>query len=112
MRAPSSPEVEKFKDRGTLISFIYPAQNKQLLEALAARHMTVYGMECVPRISRAQVGILLVFSLHLRAKYFAFSHVSFLSFSHVSVTSFSLLYARDNEDVAYLAAKGYFCNDK
>uniref|UniRef100_A0A914UM20 proton-translocating NAD(P)(+) transhydrogenase n=1 Tax=Plectus sambesii TaxID=2011161 RepID=A0A914UM20_9BILA len=55
VRAPLAPEVEKFRDRGTLISFVYPAQNKQLLEALAARNLTVYAMDCVPRISRAQV---------------------------------------------------------
>jgi NAD(P) transhydrogenase subunit alpha len=38
----------------TLISFIYPAQNKELLEKLAERKATVLAMDAVPRISRAQ----------------------------------------------------------
>ena len=36
------------------ISFIWPAQNPELLERLAARKATVLAMDCVPRISRAQ----------------------------------------------------------
>ncbi|KAI7844259.1 hypothetical protein COHA_002057 [Chlorella ohadii] len=48
-------EVPLLKPGGTLVSFIYPAQNKALVDALAARHMTVLGMDCIPRtISRAQ----------------------------------------------------------
>merc|ERR1712055_1158246 len=33
----------------------YPGQNPELLDQLAKKRMTVFGMECVPRISRAQV---------------------------------------------------------
>ena len=55
VRSPLTPEIEKFRDKATLISFVYPAQNKALLDALAARNLTVFGMDCVPRISRAQV---------------------------------------------------------
>ena len=44
-----------FRDEATLISFMYPGQNKALIEELAKRRATVFGMECVPRISRAQV---------------------------------------------------------
>ncbi|PRW58793.1 NAD(P) mitochondrial isoform A [Chlorella sorokiniana] len=48
-------EVPLLKPGSTLISFIYPAQNKALVDALAARRMTVLGMDCIPRtISRAQ----------------------------------------------------------
>lgn len=36
-------------------SFMYPARNKELVEQLATRKLTVFGMDCVPRISRAQV---------------------------------------------------------
>jgi len=54
VRPPSLDEVASFKGGNTLISMIYPAQNKELVDALAAKKMTVYGMECVPRISRAQ----------------------------------------------------------
>jgi H+-translocating NAD(P) transhydrogenase subunit alpha len=38
----------------TLISFIYPAQNAELLQQLAERQATVLAMDSVPRISRAQ----------------------------------------------------------
>ncbi len=38
----------------TLVSFIWPAQNPELMEKLAARGVTVMAMDSVPRISRAQ----------------------------------------------------------
>jgi NAD(P) transhydrogenase subunit alpha len=38
----------------TLVSFIYPAQNKELLEKLAATGANVLAMDAIPRISRAQ----------------------------------------------------------
>jgi NAD(P) transhydrogenase subunit alpha len=38
----------------TLVSFIWPAQNPQLMEKLAARNINVMAMDSVPRISRAQ----------------------------------------------------------
>merc|ERR1712130_897321 len=39
----------------TLYSFLYPGQNPDLVKALAAKKITAFGMDCVPRISRAQV---------------------------------------------------------
>jgi H+-translocating NAD(P) transhydrogenase len=48
-------EVDLLKERSHLISFLYPAQNKDLVQRLADRHITAFGMDCVPRISRAQV---------------------------------------------------------
>ncbi|MDE3012284.1 MAG: Re/Si-specific NAD(P)(+) transhydrogenase subunit alpha [Pseudomonadota bacterium] len=38
----------------TLLSFIWPAQNPELMQALAAQGATVVAMDAVPRISRAQ----------------------------------------------------------
>lgn len=55
VRAPETKEIEFFKQNGTLLSFLYPAQNKELVDLLAKRNMTVFAMDCVPRISRAQV---------------------------------------------------------
>ena len=54
VRPPTTAEVELLREGGTLISFIYPAQNKALLDQLAARRATVVAMDAVPRISRAQ----------------------------------------------------------
>ncbi|WP_432473407.1 Re/Si-specific NAD(P)(+) transhydrogenase subunit alpha [Amphritea sp. HPY] len=38
----------------TLISFLYPAQNQEMLKELSDRGVTALAMDCVPRISRAQ----------------------------------------------------------
>lgn len=48
-------EAELVKEGSTLISFLYPNQNKPVLETLAARKATAFAMEMIPRISRAQV---------------------------------------------------------
>jgi H+-translocating NAD(P) transhydrogenase subunit alpha len=47
-------EAELLPEGGRLISFIFPAQNPNLLETLAARKATVLAMDAIPRISRAQ----------------------------------------------------------
>ncbi|KAE8154249.1 NAD(P) transhydrogenase beta subunit-domain-containing protein [Aspergillus avenaceus] len=47
-------EVEALRQDGTVISFLYPAQNKQLVEQLASRRVTAFAMDMIPRISRAQ----------------------------------------------------------
>ncbi|MBF0138516.1 MAG: Re/Si-specific NAD(P)(+) transhydrogenase subunit alpha [Magnetococcus sp. DMHC-1] len=47
-------EADLLREGATLISFIWPAQNKELLDRLAARKATVIAMDAVPRISRAQ----------------------------------------------------------
>jgi H+-translocating NAD(P) transhydrogenase subunit alpha len=54
VRAPSPAEVDLMREGATLVSFVWPAQNPQLMEALAARKLTVLAMDSVPRISRAQ----------------------------------------------------------
>ena len=54
VRAPSADEVQMVREGQTLVSFIWPAQNPQLLQSLAARKATVLAMDSVPRISRAQ----------------------------------------------------------
>jgi NAD(P) transhydrogenase len=47
-------EVEHIRHGSTLISFLYPKQNKQLVEALAKRDINAFAMDMIPRISRAQ----------------------------------------------------------
>ncbi|WP_027158157.1 Re/Si-specific NAD(P)(+) transhydrogenase subunit alpha [Methylobacter luteus] len=47
-------EVELLPEGGHLISFIWPAQNEDLMQKLAAKGATVLAMDSVPRISRAQ----------------------------------------------------------
>ncbi len=47
-------EVELLQEGKTLISFIWPAQNEELMQRLASKKVTVLAMDSVPRISRAQ----------------------------------------------------------
>lgn len=58
VRAPASDadldEVELLESGKILISFIWPAQNPDLLARLAAKGVTALAMDSVPRISRAQ----------------------------------------------------------
>lgn len=54
VRAPSRDEVQMMREGQILVSFIWPAQNPELLQQLAARKATVLAMDSVPRISRAQ----------------------------------------------------------
>jgi len=47
-------EADLLKEGQTLVSFIWPAQNEELMQKLAATKGNVLAMESVPRISRAQ----------------------------------------------------------
>ncbi|BBI99228.1 NAD(P) transhydrogenase subunit alpha [Ferrigenium kumadai] len=55
MNAPTSEEVGLMREGGALIGFVWPAQNPELMNQLAARKATVLAMDCLPRqLSRAQ----------------------------------------------------------
>jgi NAD(P) transhydrogenase subunit alpha len=54
VRAPSTAELAQMRAGTTLVSFIWPAQNPELMQALAEKKATVLAMDSVPRISRAQ----------------------------------------------------------
>ncbi len=55
VRGPTQTEAANARAGQTLISFIQPMQNKELVETLAARKVTSFAMDMIPRISRAQV---------------------------------------------------------
>ncbi|VDO68226.1 unnamed protein product [Heligmosomoides polygyrus] len=55
VRLPSMAEAPLLKDNSTLISFVYPATNKPIVDELAKKKLNLIAMDCVPRISRAQV---------------------------------------------------------
>ncbi len=54
VRGPESGETAHLGPDKTLISFIWPAQNPELLAQLTRSGATVMAMDSVPRISRAQ----------------------------------------------------------
>jgi NAD(P) transhydrogenase subunit alpha len=47
-------EVNLMREGSCLISFIWPAQNPDLMKRLAERNVSVIAMDSIPRISRAQ----------------------------------------------------------
>jgi NAD(P) transhydrogenase subunit alpha len=52
---PTSEEVGLMREGGTLIGFIWPAQNPELMQRLTARKVTVLAIDALPRmLSRAQ----------------------------------------------------------
>jgi NAD(P) transhydrogenase subunit alpha len=54
VRAPGADEIALMREGTTLVSFVWPAQNAELMQRLAAKKATVLAMDSVPRISRAQ----------------------------------------------------------
>ncbi len=55
VRAPTAAEIALLKPGTTLISFVWPAQNPELMQALSDRKLTVLAMDALPRqLSRAQ----------------------------------------------------------
>lgn len=54
VNAPEQGEITQMRDGATLVSFIWPAQNPDLMAMLSARNINVMAMDAVPRISRAQ----------------------------------------------------------
>ncbi|KIK19310.1 hypothetical protein PISMIDRAFT_107745 [Pisolithus microcarpus 441] len=55
VRPPSQEdEAKHYREGSTIISFLYPAQNKPLVETLASRKLNAFAMDMIPRISRAQ----------------------------------------------------------
>ena len=54
-RGPSEEEIGMLKEGGALVSFIWPAQNPELMQKLAAKKATVLAIDSLPRqLSRAQ----------------------------------------------------------
>jgi len=51
---PTPSEAGLLKEGSTLISFLYPMANIETVQKLTARRTTVFAMELMPRISRAQ----------------------------------------------------------
>lgn len=53
-QANGQHEADMLAAHQSLISFIWPAQNQELVDRLSSRQATVLAMDAIPRISRAQ----------------------------------------------------------
>ena len=54
LRPPTTEELTLLENR-TLISFLFPAQNPELLQQLQDQKSTAFAMDCIPRtLSRGQ----------------------------------------------------------
>ena len=51
---PTKQEVELLREGVALISFLQPFPNAELVQRIAARKVTAFSMDAIPRISRAQ----------------------------------------------------------
>jgi NAD(P) transhydrogenase subunit alpha len=54
VQPPTAAETGALKEGSTLISFLHPYTNATGIQALAARKVTAFAMELMPRITRAQ----------------------------------------------------------
>jgi NAD(P) transhydrogenase subunit alpha len=55
VRPPAAQEVDLLREGGMLVGFVWPAQNPELMQQLAARKATVLAIDALPRqLSRAQ----------------------------------------------------------
>src|SRR5256886_1914850 len=54
VQPPTLDEIGRMKENSLLISFLQPYTNITAIKALAARQITAFSMELMPRITRAQ----------------------------------------------------------
>src|SRR5881397_409910 len=54
VQPPTADEIGRMKEGSTLIGFLQPYGNAATIRALAARKITAFSMELMPRIARAQ----------------------------------------------------------
>jgi NAD(P) transhydrogenase subunit alpha len=54
VQPPARAEIDQLKDGAVLIGFLAPYSNREGIQALAARRVSAFAMELMPRITRAQ----------------------------------------------------------
>ena len=54
VRPPEDNEADLLRDGGWLVGFVWPGQNRDVVDRLAKKNATVFAMDSVPRITRAQ----------------------------------------------------------
>ncbi len=54
VRPPEDGETELLREGGWLVGFLWPGQNREIIDRMAKKKATVFAMDSVPRITRAQ----------------------------------------------------------
>ena len=54
VRPPEGNETDLIREDGWLVGFMWPGQNRDIVDKLAKKNATVFAMDSVPRITRAQ----------------------------------------------------------
>jgi len=54
VRPPEGNETDLIREDGWLVGFVWPGQNRDVVDKLAKKNATVFAMDSVPRITRAQ----------------------------------------------------------
>jgi H+-translocating NAD(P) transhydrogenase subunit alpha len=54
VQAPTPEEVGDLREGSILVSFLQPASQPEVVEALSSRNVTAFSLDLLPRISRAQ----------------------------------------------------------
>ncbi len=54
VRPPENGETDLMREGGWLVGFLWPGQNREIIDRMAKKKATVFAMDSVPRITRAQ----------------------------------------------------------
>jgi NAD(P) transhydrogenase subunit alpha len=54
VRPPEGNETDLIRENGWLVGFMWPGQNRDIVDKIAKKNATVFAMDSVPRITRAQ----------------------------------------------------------
>ncbi len=54
VRPPEGNEPDLMREGGWLVGFLWPGQNREVIDRMAKKKTTVFAMDSVPRITRAQ----------------------------------------------------------
>ncbi len=54
VNAPNDDEINELKEGSTLSSFVYHLSNQELINKLNSKKLSLFSMDAIPRISRAQ----------------------------------------------------------
>jgi len=54
VRPPEGNETDLLRDGGWLVGFLWPGQNRDIIDRMVKKKATVFAMDSVPRITRAQ----------------------------------------------------------